>query len=641
MNEIFVESLVVDIKDEISSKNCTDEFVFDEHDKWNVLDEIVDETVAMLSSDQAMNDMGGQNPNLVSQSHEVNKQNDENIEQFIADQEIDEVNDENNNKENLNFNKEYLNLTVTVDNDYRRNSKDLESWETADEETNNQPASILDQEQDKKPGPGFSNHSKSKPCPQLQKDNDTALEVDGFTSQRHVCYPHRPLYPINVPPSDYTSAVSYSVQPGFSTQVNQANFNFSRQQQQLILDVNLSQQASSVDVYADKAFSEDQNSVALCERTKQKTNDNMLENLKRNELPNLQLQDITGHVVEFLLDSAGSQFVLSKLPRAAREETSIIVNEILTSGQIITLCKSPSGYHVLQKLLMNTSEQSHCLAMKLFGNIVQLSLHPYGSKIIVQALSTSHVQIQKGILKELERSVLHCITDSIGNHVIQKCIEIFSPQCLRTIIETCKDQVCQQIAYSIGNHVIQKCIEIFSPQCLRTIIETCKDQLTILCTHIHGSQVLQKLITHCVLWRTKPIREAILDQSDVLVQDPNGVEVIMCVLQKGTPEDKNRILNWLKGDLLSHSVQRFNRSSFSELDVSIESVEDDLFEVELHSFEEETPDNNTEIEDRTGIEEDMTDLTRALLNAELPFDPESFILEAEKRDIEDLSFCFS
>lgn len=57
-------------------------------------------------------------------------------------------------------------------------------------------------------------------------------------------------------------------------------------------------------------------------------------------------------------------------------------------------------------------------------------------------------------------------------------------------------------------------------------------------------------------------------------------------------------------------------------------------------FLQETPDNSTEIEDRTGIEEDITDLTRALLNAELPFDPESFILEADKRDIEDLHSVF-
>ncbi|CAC5385156.1 unnamed protein product [Mytilus coruscus] len=94
-----------------------------------------------------------------------------------------------------------------------------------------------------------------------------------------------------------------------------------------------------------------------------------------------------------------------------------------------------------------------------------------------------------------------------------------------------------------------------------------------------------------------------------------------------------------ESQILETSLQSLG-AAFSELDVSIESVEDDLFEVELHSFEEETPDNNTEIEDRTGIEEDMTDLTRALLNAELPFDPESFILEAEKRDIEDLHSVF-
>ncbi|XP_063404094.1 titin homolog isoform X2 [Mytilus trossulus] len=524
-NKMVVESLVDDITDKISSKHCADEFVFNEDDKWNVLDDIVDETVEMISSDQVMKDVGGLNDlNLVSQCHEVNRKDDENIEQFMVDQEMVAVNDENNNKENLSFNKEYLNLRVTVDNDYSRNGKDLESWETAEdmtEETNNQPASILNQEQVKKPDSEFSIHSQSNPCPQLQKDNydETALEVIDLTSQRHVCYPHIPLYPNNVQLSDYT--VSYYIQPGFSTQVDPANFNFSRQQHQSLDDAN--QQASSIEIYADKAFSEDQNNVGLCERRNQRTNDNMLDHLKHNKLPNLQLMDIIGHVVEFLLDSVGSQFVLSKLPRAAREETSIIVNEILTSGQFITLCKSPSGHHVLQILLIKTlSEQSNYLAMKLFGNIVQLTLHPYGSKVILQALSTSTVQIQKGILKELERSVLHCMIDSIGNHVIQKCIEIFSPQCLRTVIETCKDQ------------------------------------LTTLCTDIYGSKVLQKLITHCVLWRTKPIREGILDQSDELVQDPNGVEVIMCVLQKGTPEDKNRILNWLKGDLLSHCVQRYN-----------------------------------------------------------------------------------
>lgn len=62
--------------------------------------------------------------------------------------------------------------------------------------------------------------------------------------------------------------------------------------------------------------------------------------------------------------------------------------------------------------------------------------------------------------------------------------------------------------------------------------------------------------------------------------------------------------------------------------------------IRIHFFLQETPDNSTEIEDRTGMEEDITDLTRALLNAELPFDPESFILEADKRDIEDLHSVF-
>lgn len=130
-------------------------------------------------------------------------------------------------------------------------SKQFTLFTDMTEETNNQPASILVLEHDKEPGPGFSNPSQSNQFHQLQKDNynDTALEVIDLTNQRHVCYPHIPLYPNNVQLSDYTSAVSYYVQPGFSTQVDPANFNFSRQQQQSFCDANLSQQASSVESY--------------------------------------------------------------------------------------------------------------------------------------------------------------------------------------------------------------------------------------------------------------------------------------------------------------------------------------------------------------------------------------------------------
>ncbi|CAG2247848.1 unnamed protein product [Mytilus edulis] len=158
---------------------------------------------------------------------------DENVEQLIEDQEMVEVNDENNNKENFKFNKEYLNLRVTVDNDYSRNGKDLESWETADdmtEETNNQPASILVRNKIKNQVQGFLILPSLNQCHQLQKDNynDTALEVIDLTKP---------------------TTFSYYIQPGFSTQVDPANFNFSRQQQQSFCDANLSQQASSVESY--------------------------------------------------------------------------------------------------------------------------------------------------------------------------------------------------------------------------------------------------------------------------------------------------------------------------------------------------------------------------------------------------------
>ena len=65
----------------------------------------------------------------------------------------------------------------------------------------------------------------------------------------------------------------------------------------------------------------------------------------------------------------------------------------------------------------------------------------YGCRVIQKALESIPLEQQKWIIAELEESVLKCVKDQNGNHVVQKCIEAVDPSCLQFIIEAFKGQV--------------------------------------------------------------------------------------------------------------------------------------------------------------------------------------------------------
>ena len=81
------------------------------------------------------------------------------------------------------------------------------------------------------------------------------------------------------------------------------------------------------------------------------------------------------------------------------------------------------------------------LSFQLRTNVQPLALQMYGCRVIQKALESIPLEQQKWIIAELEESVLKCVKDQNGNHVVQKCIEAVDPSCLQFIIEAFKGQV--------------------------------------------------------------------------------------------------------------------------------------------------------------------------------------------------------
>lgn len=221
----------------------------------------------------------------------------------------------------------------------------------------------------------------------------------------------------------------------------------------------------------------------------------LLEDFRNQRFPNLQLRDLTNHIVEFSQDQHGSRFIQQKLERATAPEKQLVFNEIL--GAAYSLMTDVFGNYVIQKFFeYGTPDQKATLAQQVKGNVLPLALQMYGCRVIQKALESIPNDQKADIIRELDGHILKCVKDQNGNHVVQKCIECVDTEALDFIINAFMGQV-----YTLS-------------------------------THPYGCRVIQRILEHCTLEQTKSILDELHSHTEQLIQDQYGNYVIQHVLGK-------------------------------------------------------------------------------------------------------------
>ncbi|XP_058055832.1 maternal protein pumilio [Anopheles bellator] len=246
----------------------------------------------------------------------------------------------------------------------------------------------------------------------------------------------------------------------------------------------------------------------------------LLEDFRNQRFPNLQLRDLTNHIVEFSQDQHGSRFIQQKLERATGSEKQLVFSEIL--GAAYNLMTDVFGNYVIQKFFeFGSPEQKQALAQQVKGHVLPLALQMYGCRVIQKALESIPAEQQQEIVRELDGHVLKCVKDQNGNHVVQKCIECVDPSALQFIIDAFRNQV-----YSLS-------------------------------THPYGCRVIQRILEHCTPEQTAPILAELHANTEQLIQDQYGNYVIQHVLEHGKPEDKSALIASVRGKVLILSQHKF------------------------------------------------------------------------------------
>ncbi|KAL9052472.1 MAG: hypothetical protein Q9162_005384 [Coniocarpon cinnabarinum] len=233
-----------------------------------------------------------------------------------------------------------------------------------------------------------------------------------------------------------------------------------------------------------------------------------------------ELKDVYGHIVEFAGDQHGSRFLQEKLKTANSEEKERVFQEILPNA--VQLMKDVFGNYVLQKFFEHGDQtQKTTLVDKMKGHVYALSTQTYACRVVQKALSHILVQQQIVLMQEVDGKVMDCIKCENGNHVVQVAIEQVPLEHMPFMIEAVQHDIQYLSMHKYGCRIIQRMLEYAK-----------EDVLSWLVPQLHKCAPL-------------------------LISDQYGNYVPAHIVERGNPDDRNRIIGVVQQNVMQFSKQKF------------------------------------------------------------------------------------
>eukprot|EP01059_Diplonema_ambulator_P000609 TRINITY_DN10504_c0_g2_i1.p1 TRINITY_DN10504_c0_g2~~TRINITY_DN10504_c0_g2_i1.p1 ORF type:complete len:597 (+),score=218.58 TRINITY_DN10504_c0_g2_i1:77-1867(+) len=254
----------------------------------------------------------------------------------------------------------------------------------------------------------------------------------------------------------------------------------------------------------------------------------------------IDIYSIVGRVVEVARDHAGSRALQRRLDMGCTDdEKEALFKEV--EPKCSELMVHMFGNYVVQKLFEHgLPHQVQILSEKLRGNILSLTLSPYGCRVVQKALEVVELKYRNMAIEELTGHVPRCVQDQNGNHVIQKCIETM-------------------------------------PNKVDFIVCAFRNNVQALAMHAYGCRVIQRLLEYCKRSpEIEPIIQEVLAAVDQLVGDRYGNYVVQHVIINGEPQHRTFIAQRLKGSVLALARGKFSSN-----------VVEKMFEFGSHSERDE------------------------------------------------------
>ncbi|KAL6653861.1 hypothetical protein ACP70R_008785 [Stipagrostis hirtigluma subsp. patula] len=234
-----------------------------------------------------------------------------------------------------------------------------------------------------------------------------------------------------------------------------------------------------------------------------------------------RLADIKGKVPECCADQSGSRLIQQAIEGATKQEIIMVYEEIMPHA--CALSTDMFANHAVQKLLdYGPPLYRRKLISHLFGNVLPISLHMYGCRVIQKAFEVGDMDHKVVMAFELGGKVLMCCRDKNANHVIQKCIECVPPQRIQFIFRSFRGKVRSLSMHSCACRIVQRVL-----------------------SYCDNPEIYHDLVAEIVESVTK------------LASDPFGNYIVQHVLEIGGPVERSTVVQKLAGRMVSMSYHKF------------------------------------------------------------------------------------
>lgn len=229
-----------------------------------------------------------------------------------------------------------------------------------------------------------------------------------------------------------------------------------------------------------------------------------------------------GAISAIARDQAGCRMLQNKLDQGDPEVVHHIVTEVL--NHVADLMMDAFGNYLCQKLFeMCNQRQLEALLERVGPHLVPISLNMHGARSVQKLIDVLQSSpLVPRFVVGLEGAVVPLTKDANGNHVVQRCLEVFPPEAHTFIFRAIANEIVEVASHRNGCRIVQRCID------------TARDSNRYLLTG------------------------AICEHSLTLVQDPFGNYVVQYVLGLNDPQVNSKVCSCMLGRLNVLSRQKFS-----------------------------------------------------------------------------------
>ncbi|KAL8154075.1 hypothetical protein V2J09_011835 [Rumex salicifolius] len=173
---------------------------------------------------------------------------------------------------------------------------------------------------------------------------------------------------------------------------------------------------------------------------------------------------LDGHVLTLSLQMYGCRVIQKAIEVVDLDQKIKMVIEL--DGHIMRCVRDQNGNHVIQKCIECVPEESiQFIIDSFFNQVVTLSTHPYGCRVIQRVLEhCMNPDTQSKVMDEILLSVSMLAQDQYGNYVVQHVLEHGKPHERTIIIKELAGKIVQMSQQKFASNVIEKCLAFGGPE---------------------------------------------------------------------------------------------------------------------------------------------------------------------------------